>query len=100
MNLINDQGDSDALGTYKREFGDWCGSQPEVNLREKFAATFEFLDVGDTWQLGDRYGVGFCFIIGTPSTGDKPGDKVRREQMSYLPRRLKRAAAEPESRLP
>lgn len=45
------------------------------------------LKVGDIWEAGDEYGVGFCFKIGV-ETGDRPGvDQVRQEQMCYKPRR-------------
>jgi len=44
------------------------------------------LRVGD----GDEYGKGFCFVVGTKSTGIKQGDKVAVASICYKPRRKKR----------
>ena len=65
-------------------------ADPVKICREVMAEKYEFLKVGDIYQAGDRYGLGFCFHIGNPAqTSAKPGDKVTDGVMGYLPRRPK-----------
>ena len=55
------------------------------------ADDFIFLKEGDKWKLGDQYGVGFCFTIGSLDAGSQPGERIPEGMMCYLPRRPKTA---------
>ena len=63
--------------------------EPESTPCPILADNFYFLREGEEWKKGDEYGVGFCFTIGGPHTSIKPGSKIDKGMLCYLPRRPK-----------
>ena len=72
------------LGTFSK-------NSPIIEKVETIKAEdFIFLKQGDKWQLGDQYGLNFCYTIGKISeTSISPGEEIPENMLCYLPRRPK-----------